>query len=314
MMCKLRKRGGLMHSQKGQASLEWVGVVMLVALVLAGSFAAAAATGFFNGRAFGGTILEEILCAVHDAGSCMKESAQIDAYGKDDAEMVRNLAPNIVYEKGMYALPVDFRRCRRDPRCSDGPDVRGLVSRSFKGKPVTAFTHVRDKDGYKYIQYWFYYSDSASGLGQLSEAGRKSVRGWAKLKKKDPYHLDDWESFQVRVSPDGKVHARASAHDHYQTCKGSELKTQLHNWKSKLFEGDSCANRWTEITRWNRASGGSHANHITAGDTFERFTPSASLKLVPIETLSDKDKNTQFAVTKPWKKHVYTDPASWSTK
>ncbi len=257
-----RARGDPGWGQSGQAAVEWLGIVLLVALLLSGGFTAAAATGLFNGRAFGGAIFEKILCAVRDSGSCKKETALIEAHGEKDADLVRNLAPNIVYEKGTYALPVDFRRCRRDPSCSDGPDVRGLVSRSFKGMPVTVFTHVVDKNGHKYIQYWFYFSDSASGLGQLSEAGRVSVRGWAKLIKKDPYHLDDWESYQVRIGPDGTKHVRSSAHNDYRGCK-------------------SCKNKWAPFTSWHRVSGGSHAGHVPGGDTFERFTPSASLEASP---------------------------------
>ena len=47
------------------------------------------------------------------------------AYGRDDAQLVRKFAPNIVYEPGTHTMPVDFRRCRSH-HCSDAPDDQSL--------------------------------------------------------------------------------------------------------------------------------------------------------------------------------------------
>ncbi len=271
--------------QSGQATVEWMGIVLLIALLLSGGFTAAAAAGLFNGRAFGGAIFEKILCAVRDSGSCKKETALIEAYGERDADLVRNLAPNIVYEIGTKAMPIDFRNCRK-PECGDGVKSMGLVNKTKKGRYATVFTHVVEKNGYKYVQYWFYFADSTSGAGPVPHPLRKPFP-W--------YHRDDWESYQVRIGPDGTKHVRSSAHNDYRGCK-------------------SCKNKWAPFTSWHRVLGGSHAGHVPKGDTFERFTPSASLKLVPIESLSEDDKNTSFAISRPWIKKVYTNPKSWSTK
>ncbi len=272
------------QGQGGQAAVEWIGLILLLSALLTGILGIAGAAGVLNGRAVGAAIFDKIVCAVRGSGSCMKPTALIDAYGERDADLVRNLAPNIVYEFGTKAMPVDFRNCRK-PECGDGVESTGMASKTKKGWPATVFTHVVEKDGFKYIQYWLYFADSTSGAGSVPHPLRKPFP-W--------YHDDDWESYQVRISPDGTKHVRSSAHNDYRGCK-------------------SCKNEWAKYSGWHRVSGGSHAGHVPRGDTFERFTPSATLKIVPIKTLSEKDKSTSFAISRPWIKKVYTDPESWST-
>src|SRR4051812_30384011 len=107
-----------MRSESGQASLEWTGVVCLVALVLG---AAVAFVPAVDGRSFGSVIAHSIVCAVK--GGCDSgDDALRAAYGATDAELVRRFAPNIVYEPGTHtfadrlpALPVAsvFGRARR---------------------------------------------------------------------------------------------------------------------------------------------------------------------------------------------------------
>src|SRR4051794_40208285 len=110
-----------MRSERGQASIEWTGIVCLVALALG---AAVAFVPAVDGRSFGGFITHAIVCAVKggcDAG----DDALRTAYGRADAELVRRYAPNIVYEPGTHTLPIDFRSCRSH-RCSDAPDDQSL--------------------------------------------------------------------------------------------------------------------------------------------------------------------------------------------
>jgi hypothetical protein len=38
-----------------------------------------------------------------------------------------------------------------------------------------------------------------------------------------------------------------------------------------------------------------------------RSTPRGSLRLIPIETIADRDSYS-FAITPPWRKRVYRDP------
>jgi hypothetical protein len=303
-----------MRSESGQASIEWTGVVCLVALALGAAVAFAPA---IDGRSFGSAIARSIVCAVR--GGCSGGDDQLRAaYSSGDAELVRRFAPNIVYEPGTHTLPIDFRRCRSHD-CSDAPDERGLdVSQSARGAPAAAFTHVVRRDGETFLQYWFYYPDSPSTfLG--SHAVLKHLPGG------DPAdHPDDWEGYQVRVGASGDALVRATSHHAYQGCK--ELQ---------------CKNRWIAWTGWTRVSKGSHAGHIPyrtnwqvaprrrrgpaqrsvsgytplypGRDLDERTTPAAALELIPIETLDQAALGTEFAIVPPWRKEVYDDPLSDST-
>src|SRR3954451_18305408 len=148
-----------MLSERGQATIEWTAVVLLVALVLG---AAVAFLPVVDGRSFGSFLAHAIVCAVR--GGCSEGNRELaNAYGSVDAARVRRFAPNIVYEPGTHTLPVEFRRCRSH-RCSDAPNDQSLdVSRSTgTGTPAAAFTHVIHRGGETFLQYWFYYPDSPS--------------------------------------------------------------------------------------------------------------------------------------------------------
>lgn len=142
-----------MFSEDGQATIEWVGLVLLVAVSLV---ALAAVVPVIDGRSFGAFLSHRITCAVR--GSACEDGADQRAlrraYGETDAELLRRFAPGIVYEPGERQVPVDFRDCRR-PRCARTPDDRDLdVHRTDSGGRVTVFTRVVRKDGMTYIQYW----------------------------------------------------------------------------------------------------------------------------------------------------------------
>jgi hypothetical protein len=305
-----------MGSETGQATIEWTGVVCLVALALGAVVAFVPAV---DGRSFGGWLADSIVCAVR--GDCAaREGELVAAYGAADAALIRRYAPNIVYEPGTHTLPIDFRRCRSH-HCSDAPDDQSLeVSRSTRGgTPAAAFTHIARAGGETFLQYWFYYPDSPSTfLG--SHAILKHLPGG------DPAdHPDDWEGYQVRIAPGGQAVVRATSHHGYQGCKEA--------W---------CKNRWVAWTGWTRVSMGSHAGHIpyrthwnvrparrrgppersVAGftplypgrDIHERTTSAAALELIPIETLGAPALATDFGeITPPWLKTVYGSPLSNST-
>jgi hypothetical protein len=319
----------------------------------------------FPGMALAYEIGERIICAVKLSYGCRSDPQLAGAYG-ELASKVRDDAPRIIYERGMTALPVDFRSCR-SPACSDGPGT-GRVTRSLAGRPVAAFTHVVDcrepaqgeargydcsgeRAGRVYIQYWTYYGDSATSRATpiLGAAG---------------YHRDDWEGYQVRVNPDGSVDARASSHNGYNGADAPAV-----DWASDAsgkVPGASAIRDATERLGlrdergWTRSegtlyvSGGSHAGHATEGSlkrelaglladtrlaiedrplkgplasTEERHrqellanrigtalfgpgartTPRGSVKLIPIETLPDRESYS-FAISPPWRKRVYRDP------
>src|SRR5690606_25084805 len=135
-------------SQRGQASIEWIALLLVVATVLAvGSVDAFGDIGWIPGK---------IRCAI-TGGSQGGDPSLKRAYTREVAAKVRAHAPIIVYEPGTHTLPVDFRACR-EHRCADGPDRPGEVHRSARGDHLaTAFTRVIDRraqGGPLYVQYW----------------------------------------------------------------------------------------------------------------------------------------------------------------
>jgi Flp pilus assembly pilin Flp len=307
-----------MRDQRGQTTAEWTALVLLVSVALG---ALVTVGPRVDGRSFGGFIAHSIVCAVRGGGCADArgdaELARVN--GRDDAALLRRFAPGLVYEPGTYTLPVDPRECRSH-KCADAPDDPDLDVHTSErgGVPATAFTHVVRRNGSTYLQYWLYYPDSTSTVGNVAGA-------WNAVMNRASYpgfHYDDWESYQVRVDDrSGRAFARASAHHGYQGCKQRV-----------------CANQWTELTGWSRVSHGSHAGHIpldqhggrltfSLRDGFgvtprtytprypgvnvrERTTTAAGLRLLPVESLPE---DMQFAISPPWQKEVYRDPSSNST-
>ncbi len=280
---------------RGQSTVEWTGLLLLVALVLAAVLAAGVRV---PGTALASTIAERLVCAAKLA-SCedSPDAPLAAAYGEETAALVRRYAPEIRYERGMRALPVDFRRCR-ETACSDGAAAGRVVS-SDAGEPVTAFVHVVARGGRTYIQYWLYYPDSATLRG-VPVAGPRG------------YHRDDWESFQIRIGPGGRViDARASSHHGYSGGQG------FGGWASDA--GIVSEPGWRTARGKLAVSGGSHAGqingppgplravkrHLHLEPRAHRWTPASHIRLIPIESVRRGDT---FAVTPPWRKRVYLDP------
>ena len=175
----------------------------------------------------------------------------------------------------MRALPVDFRRCR-ETACADGAGGGGGLEVGA-GEPVVAFVHVIDcregappdpggadcrgaGEGNLYLQYWFYYPDSATLRG-VPVAGERG------------FHRDDWESLQVRIGPDGEAHARASSHHGYNYEQGAANWGSDAGWGPLKDVSETIGARppggWGPETGWLFVSGGSHAGNA-------RGTPGAS--------------------------------------
>jgi hypothetical protein len=261
------------RSQAGQATVEWSALVLLLALVFGALGVVVVRTAAWG---FGERVVHALVCAVD--GGCQQRDSLAVAYGDELAATVRSQAPNVVYERSSAALPIDFRRCR-ETGCSDGPDAARAIDHSAGGLPVTAFTRVvdrRDRGGALYLQYWFYYPESfTGGIGRIF--GDK----WP------GFHPDDWEGYQVRVVPGGRVMARVTAHGGY-------------------------ASGWSTSRGWYHVSGGSHAGNLGGLPRGERVTPASKLALVPLERLRGTD-GYAFKVTPPWRKDVYTQPESASS-
>ena len=254
-------------------------------------------------------IATRLICAADLSESC-STPALVAAFGPEVAAKLSANAPEIVYERGMTALPVDFRSCR-GKLCANGPDS-GPVWRSSAGRPAVAFVHAVDcrttesradagrrglecsgeRAGNIYLQYWLYYEDSATLRGLPGNVGS---------------HADDWEGYQVRIGPGG-TEARATSHHGYNYDGGPG------SWPSDV--GLVHRSAWGPSTRRLYVSGGSHAGHVHEDGSRPprpRWTPASHLTLIPSETLDPAARNTHFAVAPPWRKPVYRDPEDRGT-
>lgn len=173
-----------LRRQHGQATVEWIGLVLLAALAAVGMAAAVGAR--LPGADLARLIAQRIACAAGIGDDCLglPDSELVAEYGPELAEALRRGVPTMAYEDGMRALPVDFRRCREDP-CSMGAEA-GAVGRTQAGEPVTLFVHVVDcrgdaqapaeeagwncageRAGHLYVQYWAYYPGSQGSLSSI---------------------------------------------------------------------------------------------------------------------------------------------------
>jgi hypothetical protein len=288
-----------LRAERGQATPEWIGLVLLVAMAIT---TVAAAGVRVPGADLGRAVAERVACAATLSDCAGEAGALALAYGPELAGLIAEHAPRLEYEEGMRALPVDFRSCREDA-CAEGPES-GAVAASHEGEPVTAFVHVVDcrdptaagREGYDcsgdrsgnvYLQFWLYYPGSATARGLLGDAGA---------------HPDDWESFQVRLGPGGRAEARASSHHGYNGTAG--------NWLTDAGLAESVA--WTATDGSYLISGGSHAGRVgrpgrrSPLERAVRWTEPGSLALVPLAPLAGH--RVRFAVSPPWEKLVYRDP------
>ncbi|HXQ88741.1 MAG TPA: hypothetical protein VN733_03795 [Solirubrobacterales bacterium] len=294
-----------MGSERGQGTIEWVGLVLLVSLLM---LAAVAIGGRVPGATLARALADRLLCATSLADGCGDEPALIAAYGTEVGRLVRRQMPMLAFERGSRAVPVDFRSCR-DSACGDAAG-EGLIHRTDARLPVTAFVHVVDcrdgeaegseaagadcsgeRAGNLYVQYWTYYADSATlrGVPIVGDRG---------------YHQDDWESVQLRIRPDGRVDQRASSHHGYNYFL-SDL-----NWMSDA--GIVSHDGWGPATHLLIVSGGSHAGNAAGMANISRFTPGRRVHLVPLERIA-AESTAAFAVSPPWQKEVWFDPEAAGT-
>jgi hypothetical protein len=307
-----------MRDERGQAAVEWVALLLLVALLFAGLVAAGVRV---PGAALSRAISSRLLCATALAERCGDEPVLIAAYGTEVGRLVRRHMPSLLFERGSRAVPVDFRRCRASA-CGDGAE-HGYVRRTDFGLPVSAFVHVVDcrmealdaseAEGYDcsgeragnlYVQYWMFYAESATlrGVPVAGAAG---------------YHRDDWESVQFRIRPDGTVDQRASSHHGYNHGQG------VGNWGSdagfgalrEVAEavGARPSSGWGRETHVLLVAGGSHAGNSTGVPRIERLTPRHRIHLIPLEPIAATTR-ARFAVSPPWRKRVWRDPEAEGTE
>jgi hypothetical protein len=289
----------------GQATVEWIGAVLLVAALLL--LLVALAGERLPGGVLARTVVGALLCAV-DEQRCDRvvppASATEAAYGSEIAALLDRHAPDVYFEDGDFvSLPVDFRRCR-ERSCAD--TIRpGAVHATQTGLPPVAFTHVVDcrdpaaaaHDGYDcagaegrvYLQFWTYYPESLThGLGRLGG-----------------FHRDDWESLQVRIGPGGGVEARASSHHGYNG-RGGGLAS---------IGSDTGLRPRPAWEPWGGAlhvAAGSHAGMTARESGDSRMIRSGDLILVPAEPIAGAS-GARFEVTPPWLKEVWRHPEAMKT-
>lgn len=308
-----------MRSERGAGTVEYIGIVLVVAVLFV------SLTTAIGWRVPGGelarAIAGKLICAVGGEGRCeLPQSETVAAYGPDLSALVGEHAPSILFEdEDVISLPVDFRDCR-ELTCSDAVKTRALAS-SHTGDPTTAFVHVIDcregaeeseyrcdgeRAGNLYLQYWLYYPDSAT-----KPFGRKG------------YHIDDWESYQVKIGSDGTTSARASAHSGHNSDGwfGQRWKNEVGKVPLPRIGGaskpppiDVRGSGWGPATGSMWVSAGSHAGRtIERPYGARRRIPSRNLRLVPLETLRESERSVPFAVAPPWLKDLWLDPEEAGT-
>jgi Flp pilus assembly pilin Flp len=144
-----------MGSQRGAASVEHAGLLLLIALVLAGVGGAALSNRTDSAeRELARAVAQKLRCAAQGPGPCWQDPLT-EAYGRPLAGVVRALAPLPRAAGPSGLLPVDFRRCRQ-ASCA-APGERPELTAS--NRRVTAFVTVRDErraNGTVSIDYWLY--------------------------------------------------------------------------------------------------------------------------------------------------------------
>lgn len=308
-MGRTRDFEGARRRQAGQATPEYVGVVLLLAAFFGLLVAAGPA---LPGGGLARAVASKLVCAVRGTGECGARATELAAlpsptereYGPELAALIAERAPTIAFEPDDFAsLPVDYRECR-ERACAD--TIRhGSVERTQTGLEPTAFVHVVDcrggaatagrydctgeRAGNLYLQYWLYYPDSAThGLGRVGG-----------------YHRDDWESYQVKIGTDGTTLARASSHRGYNGHHGGDIGSDTGWWAS--------GTGWAEYLGELHVAGGSHAGMAKIGADDDRRIEPGNLRLIPAEPLARRGGAPSFAVTPPWEKEVWWDPEATGT-
>ena len=162
--------------QRGQATAEYVGIVLACAALLAGvSLAIGPIDGRLIVRAF--------------AGRAHLTPDQRALRSPELRAIIDRAVPRLVLERDAYGdddeIPV-WTSCRR-PRCA-----------RFPGADPVLYVHVVHAAAGPVIELWTYYPDSRTTHLPIA-----ALRG---------FHHDDWEGLIVRIDEDGTLVARASAH------------------------------------------------------------------------------------------------------
>lgn len=181
--------GDRRRAQAGSASVEQVGLVALIAVLLAVLVAGIVASDDLDSTpGLGRAIAAKIVCAPRASEPCRRHPL-IPAYGWPLARLARALAPSPLARpgpSGLPLMPVDFRRCRRES-CAVAAGPHLTASR----RRTTAFVQLDDRRqslGWVELTYWLY----RPGLGwervvrRATQADVEAASDTRLLQKDDP--------------------------------------------------------------------------------------------------------------------------------
>ena len=149
-----------MSSERGQASVEWVALLLLVSLLFAAALAFVPVDGRPAARRrdrSGAGVRGAAATAGRRASRCVARIRRPRRRARARRCAEHRLRAGHAHAAGrLPPLPLAplLGRARR-------PRPRRAAGR-VRGKPATAFTHVVHRGGRTYIQYWLYYPDSPS--------------------------------------------------------------------------------------------------------------------------------------------------------
>ncbi|MGA7397456.1 MAG: hypothetical protein WBW62_08425 [Solirubrobacterales bacterium] len=156
---RVGSRAAFFRTAGGSATVEQMGLILLVALAFAGLIGFQVLLRDPPGRELGQRVANRIACGPRALEVCGQHPA-VSAYGWPLARLLRYFAPQPMARPGPGSLalvPVDFRYCQR-ASCAVpkvGPDGAKLTT---SNRRTTVFTEVSDRrdSGYIDLTYWLY--------------------------------------------------------------------------------------------------------------------------------------------------------------
>jgi hypothetical protein len=144
--------------ERGSASIESIGLVLLVAAALGAIVAQVASSPPVDAaRSFNTLLARRLRCSPAEPGPCWQDPLTT-AYGRSLAGAVRALSPQpqpVISPDGLRVAPVDFRYCRHET-CAVPSERAGLTT---SNRRMTAFVSAEDRrraGGGVEIDYWLY--------------------------------------------------------------------------------------------------------------------------------------------------------------
>ena len=143
---------------RGAATVEQAGLVILVAALMGVLIAAvAAAPPTDEAHELGLALARKLRCGPTTPGPCWQDPLTV-AYGRPLAGAVRALAPTPAAEPaadGTPLVPVDFRYCRSEGCATPGPKP-GLTTSNRRVTDFVSLVDHRRSGGPVAITYWLY--------------------------------------------------------------------------------------------------------------------------------------------------------------